>query len=201
MFSNNSFFDNNFLKNYADISPVTAKLLFGGFVNAMSISIPIYISLYLSIMGYTVAQIGNSLALYGFFGILGGYMGGILSDKIFAINVCKISLILSGLFFSIVPLTSEESQLLCVLSIIGFSTNLFRPAFILAVIENADAEDLEKSIAIRRVAINIGMAFGAAVCGLISIYSYKSVFIFVSISSILAFLILSLNNYFKFIEA
>lgn len=190
MLNCNSLLHNNFFKSYVEISQGTWKLLFGGFVNAMSISIPIYISLYLNMMGYNLEKIGNLLAIYGLFGIIGGYIGGILSDKISAITVCKFSLIVSSLFFSIFPFTNGSLQLIPTLSIIGFSTNLFRPAFILAVIENSSLEDLERSIAIRRVAINIGMAFGAAICGIISVYSYALVFFFVSISSILAFLIL-----------
>ncbi len=190
MFNYNLVFNNKFLKNYGEVSSSTWKLLFGGFTNSMSISIPIYISLYLNKMGYNLEMIGNFLAIYGMFGILGGYIGGILSDKISAISVCKLSLIVSSVFFSIFPFTNGSVQLSSILSIIGFSTNVFRPAFILAVIENSRSEDLEKSIAIRRVAINIGMAFGAAICGIISMYSYMFVFFFVSTSSILAFVIL-----------
>ncbi len=181
---------NYLLVPYKGFSKETWRIFSAGFINAMSLMIIIYLSLYLNSLHYSVIEIGIVLSLFGFFSIVGGYLGGLLSDRLTPLRVCKISLLSSALL--LFPLGVIKVPLLLIILMCGFgvSSNIFRPAFILTITHGEHQGSLEKIVALRRVAINLGMAFGAAISGFLASKDIYFVFVFNAFSSLISFLII-----------
>lgn len=165
-------------------------LLISGFVNSMSIVVTIYIALGLNAQGYTALAIGKVLTAYGLLGVVGGYLGGVLCDKFLPARVCQLSLLASSILFLSYPLSNNYYYIIWVCSLIGFFSNIFRPAFILSLTQTSSANELENQAALRRVAINLGMAFGASICGLLAEHHYFYVFWFNASCSLAALVIM-----------
>lgn len=161
-------------------------LLIAGFVNAMSFCMPVYFSLYLNSLGMAGNTIGHILGLYGLSGAIGGYLGGHASVKYSPLVICRWSTFFSFIAYFFLPFNHTAWGLIGLLLVLGFMANLFRPAYILALTNNAQKSSLEKIIAIRRVVVNVGMATGAVVCGILAYKGYIAVFMcmaFISLTS------------------
>jgi predicted MFS family arabinose efflux permease len=175
---------------YQGFSKDTWRLLISGFINSMALIIVIYISLYLNSLGYTITEIGFVLTLFGLFGVAGAYCGGVFTNHMSAISICKLSLLLSGILFFLFAFLSNYYIMLLVVGLLGFSANMFRPAFILVLAAGENKGSLESIAALRRVAINLGMSIGAGMSGFLASLNFSFVFYFNAISSIVAFFIL-----------
>lgn len=175
---------------YSGLSRHMWCLLVGGFVNAMSLAVTIYISLGLNDQGYAVIDIGKVLTAFGVLGILGGYCGGALSDKYSAVKLCKLSLFASSILFLSYPFFENYYAIVLISALLGFFSNLFRPAFILSLTYSSSNNELENHTALRRVAINLGMAFGASFCGLFAEINNDYVFWFNALSSFIALVVI-----------
>lgn len=178
------------LSIYSGFSPSTWKLVGAGFTNSMGLVIAVYISLYLNSLNFPIKKIGILLSIFGIAGLLGGYLGGFLTDRFSSIKICKISLLLNIFPLALFPLSQSYLYLICVTFLLGLTSSIFRPAYILALAHGETQQNLERVIALRRVAINLGTAFGAALFGFIAIHGYSFVFFTNSIITILAFFLL-----------
>lgn len=175
---------------YRGFSKNTWKLLGAGFVNAWGMTLTIYLTLYLNLLGFPLSKVGCIITFFSLGGLLGGYLGGWLTDKLSALNVCKLSLIISSAFICSIGINKNFYSLAGIAIFTGIFSNLFRPAFILALTDEGKSSSLEKIIALRRVAINLGMAFGAAILGFIASISYTFLFCILGIANLLAFIML-----------
>lgn len=186
------------LSPYSGFTSLTWRLVGAGFMNAMGMVIVVYISLYMNAINFSVKQIGILLSIYGIAGLIGGYLGGILSDHFPAIKICKVSLFFNVFPLVLFPASQSYFYLLGMAFLLGLTSNAFRPAYILALTQGEKSIDMERIIALRRVAINLGVAFGAALFGFISIHSFSLVFFLNALVVIIAFFLL---NNIKNIEA
>jgi predicted MFS family arabinose efflux permease len=165
------------LSSYSGFSSVTWKLVGAGFMNAMGMVLVVYISLYMNSINFSVKQIGILLSVYGIAGLIGGYLGGILADHFPAIKICKVSLFFNAFPLVLFPVSQSYFYLLSICFLLGLASNTFRPAYILALTQGEKPMDMERIIALRRVAINLGAAFGAALFGFIAIINFTLVFL------------------------
>jgi MFS family permease len=179
---------------YTGFSKDTWKFLGAGFVNATGLTLTIYLTLYLNSLGVSLSKVGWTITLFSIGGLIGGYLGGWLSDKFSALTVCKLSLLISSGFIFLIALSKNYYILSGFVTLTGLFSSLFRPAFILALADQGKSVNLEKIIALRRVAINLGMSFGAAIFGFIASISYSFLFSIIGIMNILAFIILKKIN-------
>ena len=112
---------NNILfKPYQGFSKETWRLLAAGFVNAMGLMIVVYISLYLNKMHYSVNDIGNFLAFFGVFGVVGGYCGGALTEYFTPLEICKVSLLMSAILLLFFPILNNYYNQIVVAGLLSF---------------------------------------------------------------------------------
>jgi predicted MFS family arabinose efflux permease len=162
----------------------------------------VYISLYLNAKGLSIKDIGTVLTLFGLFGVLGGYCGGLATNYISPISICKLSLLISPVLFFSLSFVNEYYLFIIITSLLGFMTNIFRPAYILVLAQDENPHYLEKVVALRRVAMNLGMAVGAGIGGFIAHLELSLIFAFYSLSSIVAFLIIfKIKGHENFIQS
>ena len=128
-----------------------------------------FMSLYLtSELGFSFESAGWVLSSFGVGSLVGTWVGGRLADKVGYLRVQFLSLLISGGFF-ILLMFGETLPMLCLLTFLTSATgDAFRPANMAAVGDLANEGTRTRSIALIRLAINLGFAIGPAIGGVVS---------------------------------
>lgn len=145
-----------------------------------------FLILYLHHLGISVQVCGMLVGLYGAGSLFAGYFGGLLTDQIGALKVMLLSLVLSGSALLIYPIINN----LYLLSILTFLWGLFaesyRPAVQVAVNNFCLPEQRKTAYALNRLSINLGMAIGPILGGLLSTFNFSLVFIVDGMTTLMA---------------
>ena len=135
-----------------------------------------FLSVYLTDLGYSIAQAGWVMGAFGAGALLGTYLGGRLTDRIGFLPVQAGSLLLSGFFFiglSFIQGLPANLGFVFVLSTIG---EAYRPANSAAIAAYSHAGNRTRSYTLNRLAVNMGWSVGPAVGGLLASISYNWLF-------------------------
>ena len=160
------------------------------FINRCGTMVIPFLTVYLTDRGYSLAQAGYIMAAFGAGSILGGYIGGRMTDRFGFFYVQVISLLLNGIMFIVLGYMETLWQIgICifVLSSLGES---FRPANSAAIAAYSDDANRTRSYSLNRLAINLGFGIGPAVGGLLASKSYMLLFWADGITCMVASLVL-----------
>lgn len=149
-----------------------------------------FLTVYLTSKGYSLVQAGMVMAIFGCGGIVGGYLGGVLSDRLGFFSVQVVSLLFNGVLFFLLGRMQTLPQIMScvfVLSVVGES---FRPANAAAVAAYSTEVNRTRSYSLNRLAINLGWAVGPAVGGVLASVSYSLLFVVDGTTCVLAALLL-----------
>jgi predicted MFS family arabinose efflux permease len=138
---------------------VTAKaLLFGVFVNRLGAFLQIFMVLFMTYRGFSVGQAGLALGVYGLGSVLGSFAGGWLSDRLSPRAATLISMLGSAVL--IVSILYIDVYVLILLAVLLVSTvgMLNRPAAQAMLAEITKSGQLVMTMAMYRLAINLGTA-------------------------------------------
>lgn len=140
--------------------------------------------------GFSTAQAGQTLAMYGIGGIAGSYLGGWLSDLVPPRRVMEVSLVLTGAGF--LALEHLEARWAILLMMLGLSLvgEAFRPACSAALAAEVGPGERTRAFALQRLAINMGMSLGPAVGGFLAARDYGWLFRVDGVTCVLAALFL-----------
>lgn len=127
--------------------------------------------------GVSVTVAGQLIGLYGVGSIAGSYLGGWLSDRVGAVRTQRLSLLGSGVGFLAIIFVQHLAALAAAIFVVSVIAEAFRPAAMTAVAERSPKGEQARSFALLRLAINVGMAFGPAVGGLLALHSYDWLFV------------------------
>jgi MFS family permease len=143
--------------------------------------------------GFTTTQAGQTLALYGLAAMVSSYAGGRLCDRFGPLRVIKLSLFLTGLCFLALGHVQGRlaiSGMMILLSLVG---EVFRSANLAALTAVSDPGERTRSIALMRLAVNLGMTLGPSIGGFLAYYDYGWLFVVDGGTSILAAALLQLS--------
>ncbi|MDB5251188.1 MAG: hypothetical protein JWP27_357 [Flaviaesturariibacter sp.] len=135
-----------------------------------------FLTVYLTSRGYSLREAGLVMATFGLGALLGGYLGGQLTDRFGSFRVQLVSLFFNGVLFIILgQMNGLWSIAACVfaLSTIGES---FRPANAAAIAAYSGEGNRTRCYSLNRLAINLGWSVGPAVGGLLASINYKLLF-------------------------
>jgi MFS family permease len=153
-------------------------LAFVAFVNRSGTMVLPFIALYLTYeRGLGVAMAGRLLSVYGLGSMVGAYLGGWLTDRIGAARAQAVTLIASGVGFLVLAGLRSLTGIAVALFLLSVVTEGFRPANMAAFAERAPAEIRLRAFALLRLAVNLGMAVGPALGGVLARYSYTWLFV------------------------
>jgi len=159
-----------------------------------------FLTLYLtSTLGFDLGQAGWVMSTFGLGSVVGSLIGGQLTDRIGAFQVMFWALFLS--VFGFITLIWMKS-FLGVCSVIFLTSTVaesFRPASFSAIADCSPTENRTRAIALVRVAINLGMAIGPAIGGIIAAsVGFKYLFIIDGLTCLAAaiFLKIIFSQYF-----
>ena len=140
--------------------------------------------------GFTTTQAGETLALYGLAAMVSSYMGGRLCDRFGPMRVIKLSLFLTGVGFLALGRVQGRPAILTTVVLLSLVAEVFRSANLAALTSVSDPGERTRSIALMRLAINLGMTLGPSVGGFLAYYDYGWLFMVDGGTSILAAVLL-----------
>lgn len=135
-----------------------------------------FLTVYLTSSGYTLSQAGFIMATFGVGAVLGGYLGGRLTDR-FGFFWTQIgSLLFSGVLFIVLGYMEGLWQIaLCVFALSSLG-EAFRPANAAAIAVYSDENNRTRAYSLNRLAVNLGWAIGPAVGGILASINYHLLF-------------------------
>lgn len=127
--------------------------------------------------GFTTAEAGRALAVYGVAALPGAYLGGWLSDRAGARRVMIWSLAATGAGFLLLGQMEGEASIFATISGIALLGETFRPAVGAALATAAPPGERTRAFALNRLAVNLGMTLGPAAGGFLALRSYDWLFL------------------------
>ncbi|NJN77730.1 MAG: MFS transporter [Saprospiraceae bacterium] len=140
------------------------------FINRMGTMVLPFLTVYLTtVLGFPLAEAGLIASGFGFGSLAGSFLGGRLSDKIGANNVIIISLITGGFLFIGLQFATTFYELFGMIFITALFGEAYRPAMTTAMGDYVPKTETGRSMSLIRLAINLGMAGGPTVGGIIAV--------------------------------
>lgn len=160
--------------------------------NRMGTMVLPFLALYLTHLGYTAAQAGMALGVFGAGSLITAPFAGKLSDALGPFRVMKFALAASGALIFVVPLVRGFGPILAAIFLWSVLAEAYRPASLAVLTDFAPPELRRAAFALNRLAINLGMSVGPAVGGFLALVSFPALFVVDGVTSLLAAAILAL---------
>ncbi len=125
---------------------------------------------------WTPAEAGTAMAVYGFGALSAAPFAGKLADRLGHARVLRASLWLSGAALLLMPFVGSRPLLYPLIFLWAGFTQAFWPSAMALITTLVAPEQRKAAFALHRAAVNLGMAVGPAVGGLIAHASYRWVF-------------------------
>ncbi len=147
-------------------------------INRSGLMVMTFLSLYLiEAFDYSKAEAGFVVSFYGWGSIFGVWLGGFLAEKVGYLRIQILAMLVSGLVFISMYFCSEYFQFILLTFLVSATADTFRPANMASVPWFSSEENRTRSIALIRLAINLGISIGPAVGGFLAItLGYASLF-------------------------
>jgi len=135
-----------------------------------------FLTVYLTQKGFTIQEAGYVMGAFGVGSIVGGYLGGRLTDRFGHFYVQAGSLMLNGLLFILLGQMQTFAQITITIFVLSSLGEAFRPANSAAIAIYSTSENRTRCYSLNRLAVNLGWAIGPAVGGLLASSSYSLLF-------------------------
>ena len=137
-----------------------------------------FMSLYLTTrLGFSIVGAGRVLSLYGLGAIAGSWLGGALADRVGPIAVQVASLAATGAGFLLLGRLTGHLAVSVAVFCLAVVAECFRPALFTAVARASEPAVRARSLALVRLAVNLGMSVGPAAGGLLAVHHYGWLFV------------------------
>ena len=128
-----------------------------------------FLTIYLTqILDFSLKDTGFIMSFFGMGSILGSYIGGWLTDRIGDFKVQLWSLIASSIILLFLVEARTFWEFAAIALTFSIFADAFHPANKVAVAKYSTPENLTRSFALLRLAINVGFAIGPAMGGLLA---------------------------------
>ncbi len=158
--------------------PPAAWLLFlGNFINKFGSFVIVFLALYVTREGHSVAQAGLALSAYGIGALISAPVGGQLADWLGRRNTIALSMFAAAA--ALLMLSQAESLALIVplAGLVGLTAELYRPAAQALLADLTPPGERVPAFAVNRLAVNLGFAAGPAVGGFLAERSFFLLFV------------------------
>ncbi len=141
--------------------------------------------------GFSAEQAGLIIFLYGAGAIVCGPLAGRLTDRWGAVPLMRASLFLSGATLFVYPFAHGWPAIVAVTILLAMVTEAFRPAAMSFFAETVEPARRKSAFAVYRLAINLGMAIGPAIGGILATIAFRYLFFVDGATSLAAGLVLA----------
>jgi predicted MFS family arabinose efflux permease len=183
----------NYIESFKGLSKEIWYLSLITLVNRAGTMVIPFLSLYLTKnLDFSKEDAGWILVCFGIGSVIGSWLGGKLTDLFGFYKVMVFSLFITGLsFIGLQYITSFWGLCIGILVLMSIA-DTFRPALFVSLKTYSKKENQTRSVALIRLAINVGMGIGPTLAGLIIItQGYGLLFWIDGITCILAILLFS----------
>ena len=178
----------NYIDNFSGLSREIWLLSLVTFINRAGAMVIPFLSLYLvNAKGFTLPQVGWIMTSFGIGSLAGTWVGSKLTDAIGAYKVITASLFLGGLGFIALQFMDSFYGFCAGIFALIFVADAYRPAIFVACDAYSKPKNVTRSIALIRLAINLGFSIGPVIGGLIiARINYSSLFWIDGVTCIMA---------------
>jgi len=141
-------------------------------------------------LGFSPANAGLALGVYGLGSIIVSPVAGKLSDVTGPLPIMRASLIATGVLLFLFPFVRSLSGIIAITLAWALVSECFRPATLTLVASIVTPEQRKPAYALVRLAINLGMSIGPAAAGFLAAKSFHWIFIVDATTTILAGIVL-----------
>ncbi|MEL6809836.1 MAG: MFS transporter [Bacteroidota bacterium] len=168
----------HYIQNFQGLSTEIWLLSFVTFINRAGAMVLPFLSLYLvNEKCFTLPQVGLIMTCYGLGSFIGTWIGGRLTDRMGFYKVIVISLLLGGVGFILFQYLDTFYEICLGMFLLILVADAYRPAVFVACDTYSKPQNITRSIALIRLAINLGFSIGPLIGGfIIARISYSSLF-------------------------
>jgi MFS family permease len=168
----------SFIQNtYGGISKHMWILATAMFINRCGSMVLLFMSVYLTKhMHLTIPQAGVVMAMFGAGSLVGAFAGGKLVDKLGYYPIMIVSLLLSGIMLLILGYMQSYLLIAVFTFLVTATGDAFRPANAASISHYSSKEHYPRSIALNRLAMNLGFTIGPVLGGLLASVNYHFLF-------------------------
>lgn len=161
-------------------------------INRSGLMVTTFLTVYLhTVYGYSITVSGSIMTFYGLGSLSGVYLSGLISDKVGYLKIQIFALVSSGFFILLMQFADTYWEFALLLYIATFCADMYRPANMASITQFSKFENRTRSLALVRLAINLGIAIGPAIGGFLIIsIGYKTLFFVDGLTCIAAGLVL-----------
>jgi len=153
-------------------------LWLGTLINRVGIFVVPFLSLYLTSQRHlTIERATLVVSCYGIGSFSSQIAGGFLADHLGRRLTMLISLFGSAAMLMILSALTDYGQIAVAVLLVGFSTDLYRPASSALIADVVPPESRAHAYSLRYWAINLGASIGLSLGGLLASHSYILLFI------------------------
>lgn len=145
-------------------------------VNRSGTMVLAFLTLYSKELGFSIAQGGWVVAVYGLGSVVGAYLGGKLSDSIGFYRMQFAALFLGGIMFIVLGQVKGYVSICICTFILSLVNESFRPANATAIAYYSDAKNRTQSFSLIRLSVNLGFGIGIALGGMLASIDYQLLF-------------------------
>lgn len=136
--------------------------------------------------GLSPERAGFILFVYGVGAIVAGPLAGRIADRWGSVPLMRASLFLSGSMLLLYPVARSVPAIIAATIALAMLTESFRPAAMSFFAETVEPGRRKAAFSVYRLAINLGMAIGPAVGGVLATISFRYLFLADGATSLLA---------------
>jgi MFS family permease len=168
----------NWLASLTEGLPPTYWLLWSGtLINRLGGFVIPFLTLYLTNQrGISVSQAALMVSLFGAGSFLSQLVGGELTDRLGRRPVMLLSFLVTPVFMIALGLAKDINLIALFTFIVGFFTDLYRPAVGAAIADLVPPESRTRAYGYNYWAINLGAAVAPLLAGLLARYNYLILF-------------------------
>ena len=172
------------LTNLRALPPAAWVLFAGTFINRFGTFVMPFLVIYMTRLGYSVAQAGIAVSAYGAGHIMASMLGGHLADTIGRRNTIVLSMFASAGAMMALSQARTYGALLVLTILAGAAAELYRPASSALIGDLVSPEQRVAAFAMYRFAVNLGFAAGPATAGFVAAHSFFYLFAIDAITSV-----------------
>ncbi|MGZ5287762.1 MAG: MDR family MFS transporter [Flavisolibacter sp.] len=146
------------------------------FINRSGTMVIPFLMVYLTGIGFSKTEAGYVMGAFGLGAIVGGYVGGRLTDRFGHFHIQVFSLFINGIMFIVLGQMNTLAEFSICIFILSSLGEAFRPANSAAIASYSTDANRTRSYSLNRLAINLGWGIGPAVGGLVASKSFILLF-------------------------
>ena len=164
-------------------------------INRSGMMVLPFMSIYLTKeLGFSLPQAGIVLSVFGAGALAGTFLGGKAADRFGYYPVMFWTLFLQGVMFLILIQVRSFWPICGLIFLTSAVGEAFRPANFVAIAAYSSQENRTRALGLQRLAINLGMAIGPAIGGIVATHSgYTWLFIIDAITCMIAAILFRIN--------